>query len=103
MASRFGYGVPTYEADPADCTECPIHACVAFLTVTNRTSVLDLQLFHETAATSGLLVMSDVGDETLQPLTAAIASTVLRADAKFVLDTPDPFPPSIGMLVSAVP
>jgi hypothetical protein len=64
---------------------------------------LDLQLFHERAATSELLVMSDVGDETLQALTVAIASTALRADAKFVLDTPDPFPPLIGMLVSVVP
>ena len=103
VASRFGYGVPTYEEAPADCAACPIHACVAFLTVTYRTSVLDLQLFHERAATSELLVMSDVGDETLQALTVAIASTALRADAKFVLDTPDPFPPLIGMLVSAVP
>ena len=47
--------------------------------------------------------MSDVGDETLQALTVAIASTALRADAKFVVETPDPLPPLIGMFVSVVP
>jgi len=103
VASRFGYGSPTYDAEPADCAACPIHACVAFFTVTSRTSEFDLQFVHERAVTSELLVIRDLGDATLQPSTVAIASTAERAETKTVVDRPLPLPPLIGTFVSLVP
>ena len=103
LESKFMYGTPTSEAEPGVWDAWPIHACAAEETVTNLTWMFVPLFVQVDAVTFGSVADFDAVDCDEQPSTAAIACTAERADTHTVAETPDPRPPFMGRLVSAVP